>query len=311
MGGAASQLTDAQRAAIDKVATANMSTVPESMRNDLTGSFDNAAKAFGMLDAVVATSTAIDERAKTYAPLHHEVRDIQETVRRNRATIVAQKYEIRLLDASTPDAAQRKAAIEAEISALEAEDKRIADLIPADWERRHAAFRALLTEDRKARLTYRRTVDTAYEPVIDAVRTIEGAATLAALKPELESLRGIIESQPEDKAAESVEAVLGRIGAVNGASDLRSQFYQAKRALTGRSPNRDTAIKAFDKAMASYAAETAWRQKAAQDVLPGLKTYERAIHDSIGLRKQEKLPQYIVPSIAQCTATPRDVSMYF
>ena len=77
------------------------------------------------------------------------------------------------------------------------------------------------------------------------------------------------------------------------------------------SPDKDDAIKALDKTLALYAGDVAWRRKAAQSVLPGLKTYERAIHDTIGLRKQEKLPQNIVPSIAECTALPRDISLYF
>jgi len=63
--------------------------------------------------------------------------------------------------------------------------------------------------------------------------------------------------------------------------------------------------------MSTYVNELAWRRKATENVLPGLKTYEQTIRDTIGLRKQEKLPQSIVPSIAACTAYPRDISLYF
>ena len=46
-------------------------------------------------------------------------------------------------------------------------------------------------------------------------------------------------------------------------------------------------------------------------MLAGLRGYEAAIRDTIGLRKQEKLPQYVVPSIAGCTAYHRDISLHF
>ena len=134
---------------------------------------------------------------------------------------------------------------------------------------------------------------------------------LAALKSELEGLRGTINSQPADKAADTIETTLSKIGGIPGADKVRSELYKARRALTSRTPDKDEAIKALNTTMSTYADELAWRRKAMQDVLPGLKAYERMIHDTIGLRKQEKLPQNIVPSIAYCTAYPRDISLYF
>jgi DNA repair exonuclease SbcCD ATPase subunit len=239
------------------------------------------------------------------------VRDIQDEIRRNDAMVKKLKDEIEAIPPKAADADSRKKALTAEIAALEASNKKLKASIPADWESRHKAFRQLLAADRRARLTYRRDVDSAYEPVIKAVKTIEGVSALEALKSELEGLRGIINSQPADKAADTIETTLSKIGAIPGANNVRSELYKARRALTSRTPDKDEAIKALNKTMSTYAEELAWRRKAKEDVLPGLKVYERAIHDTIGLRKQEKLPQDIVPSIADCTALPRDISLYF
>ena len=299
------------RAAIEKARGLDLASLPTEMRKDVTDSFAKAAAAFGLLDEVDKTAAAINTRAGAYAPLHHHVRDMQDDIRRNDAMVKKLKDEIENIPPKAVDAGSRKKALTAEIAALEASDKKLKASIPADWEDRHQAFRKLLAADRRARLIYRRDVDSAYEPVRNAIKTIEGASALEALKPELEGLRGIINSQPADKAADTIQATLSKIGAIAGANNVRSELYKARRALTNRTPDKDEAIKALNKTMSTYADELSWRRKAAQDALPGLKAYDGAIHDTIGLRKQEKLPQNIVPSIAHCTAYPRDISLYF
>ena len=299
------------RAAISKAQGLDLSSLPPNMRKELTESFAKANAAFGLIDAVDKASTAIDERAKTYAPLHHRVREIQAEIRSNQARIASLKDNLGRIRPDAPDAESRKKALADEIAALEAADKKLQASIPSDWESRHKAFRELLTADRRARLMYRRSVDDAYEPVQEAIRAIEGLGPLEALKAELENLRGVINSQTPEKAAEAIQATLTKIGAVPGGNDMRSALYQARRALTGRAPDKAEALKALDKTIDLYGQEFAWRKKAWQDVLPGLKAYDVAIRDTIGLRKQQRLPPDIVPTIATCTALPRDFSLQF
>ncbi len=299
------------RAAIAKASGLNFASLPEDMRKDVTASFAKATAAFDLLGQANKASAAINKSAETYAPLHHHVRDIQEDIRRNDATIKKLRYELESIQPGAVDAASRKKEIPAEIAALEADSKKIKASIPADWESKHKAFRQLLAANQRARLIYRRDVDSASEPVNAAIKTIGGASALAALKPNLENLRGIINSQTAKKAADSIELTMSKMGEIAGASNIRSELYKARRALISRTPDKDAALKALDKTMSTYATELTWRQKAAQDVLPGLKTYQQAISHTIGLRKQEKLPQDMVPTIASCTAYPRDLSLYF
>ena len=296
------------RAAIAKARTLDLSALPEEMRKDLTESFGKAEASFSLMDNVAKAEAAIDQRAETYAPLHHRVRDIQDDIRKIDAQIKDTKEDIpRVPD----DDEALKKQLQVRVAALETERKRLETTIPANWDSEHKAFRQLLTNNRRARLTYRRDVDSAYDPVNKAVRTIGSVSELAALKGELEDLRGVINSQPPDKAAEKFEEVQGKVGAVPGADAVRSQIYKARRALTQREPDKNAALKELDKALQIYESEVAWRRKAAQDVLPGLRSYNQAVQDTIGLRKQEKLPRDVVPSIAGCTAYHRDISLQF
>jgi len=260
------------------------------------------------MDQITKAQAAIDTRTITYGPLHHEARDIQIGVRRMDAQIKDLQQDIpRLPD----DAEDQKKDMEAQVATLEAERKQLEATIPANFDGEHKAFRQLLTADRRARLIYRRDVDSAYEPVIATVRTIAATPALAALKDEMENLRGVINSQSEVKAADVVEATLAKVGAVPGADKVRSELYKVRRALTGRTPDKNVALNALNTTLQVYESEVAWRKKAEQGVLYGLRTYEAAIHDTIGLRKQEKLPHNVVPSIAGCTAYHRDISLEF
>jgi tripartite ATP-independent transporter DctM subunit len=296
------------RTAIDKARKLDLSGLPEELRKDLTDSFAKAQSAFGLMDQIVKGEAAIETRAETYAPLHHQVRAAQGDIRKIEAEIKELQDDIRRLP---DDAAARKKEMEAQIAARQAQIKRIQSTIPAKWDSEHKAFRQLLTADQRARLLYRRGMDSAYEPVIQAVRTIAAAPALASLKGEVEGLRGIINSQPMDKAAASVEVTLSKIGVIAGANNVRSELYKVRRALTGRSPDKNAALKELDKALEFYGKEVAWRQKAAHDALPGLQSYEAAIRNTIGLRKQERVPADVVPSVAACNAHHRDISLRF
>ena len=154
-------------------------------------------------------------------------------------------------------------------------------------------------------------MDSAYEPVREAIRTIAAAPALEALKADLENLRGVINSQAPDKATDSISAVLSKLNTVPGADNLREAVSKARRSLRGADADKNAALKSLDDALKIYAADLAWRQRAAHDLLLGLRTYEEAIRDTIGLRKQEKLPHDKAVSLAGCLAYHRDISLYF
>jgi tripartite ATP-independent transporter DctM subunit len=299
------------RAAIARAGGLDLASLPEELRNDVKASFAKAEASFGLLDKVNAAEAAIDAAAVGYAPLHREVREIQGNIRRLDAAIRENRQELPRIDDAAQDAASRKQALTSEIAALEAQRKALQSSIPARWEEDHKKFKQLLLADRRARLIYRRNVDSAYEPIREAIGVIGGASDLAALKPDLEGLRGIINSRTPEQAAESVGAVSSKINPIKGAGALRDAVSKARRALRARAPDKAAALKSLDEALQAYEADLAWRQRAAQTVLPGLRTYAQAIHDTIGLRKQEKIPSNVAVSLAGCMAYHRDISLQF
>jgi hypothetical protein len=112
-------------------------------------------------------------------------------------------------------------------------------------------------------------------------------------------------------AVKHIAKLLPKVGAVAGARKIRSKLSNVRRALKSRTPDKAKALKRLDIAMKLYETELAWRQKATGTVLAGLSTYEEAIRNTIGLRKQSRLPKAVAIDVASCLANHRDISLYF
>jgi len=297
------------RSAISQVNALELGTLPKKLHKELKTSFKNAGKTFALRDDITTKLAAIDAATPAYRPLHRQVREIEAAIHRLKLRETALQTGLRQL--SGPDAPTLKIQMESRLKHVAAEQKKRLTTIPAEWNERHKVFAKLLKEENKARRLYRSNVDGAYEPVQIAVETIASAKKLAGLKSKIEGLREVINSQEPKAAAKHIATLLPQVGAVAGARKIRSKLSNVRRALRGRSPDKTKALKRLDIAMKLYETELAWRQKAAGTVLSGLQTYEEAIRNTIGLRKQSKLPKSVAIEVASCLANHRDISLHF
>ena len=296
------------RAAIAGARSLETGYLPEKLAKDFTGSLDKAEATFGLLDEIGAAEAALAARTDDFRPLHRQVRSLERDIGRIEAELEALATQISRLPAE--DAAH-KADLEAEVAALEAERETLKSEIPAEWDAAYKDFKALLDADKKARLAYRRNVDSAYEPVQELLEIIAGAEALAGLEGELRELGNVIAGSPSEEAADRVSAVSKLIGSVEGTRDIRSPLTKARRALKAKEPDVPAAAKLLDEAIATYQADLAWRQRAAAELRDGLETYEAAIRETIGLRKQPRLPGDQAVAIASCNSGHRDISLNF
>jgi hypothetical protein len=299
---------DEVRAAITRARGLDLSPLPEALRKDLTESFKKAEAAFGMIAEVNKAEAAIDQRTRAYTPLHHRAREVEADIRRIEAELRQVQEDI---NRTREEETAQKQALDARRAALETERNRVRATLPAEWQNAQKEFKQLQLADRRARLTYRRTVDDAYEPVQNVVRIIASVGDLGAVKKELEDLRGIINSQPVDSAAESVSALSRQLNQISGARPISSELSKVRRSLTGRTADKNEALKALDATLQAYEKELGWRRRSADQLLAELRRYEEAIHDTIGIRKQERVPAHVVPAIAACTSHHRDISLQF
>ena len=167
-------------------------------------------------------------------------------------------------------------------------------------------LKALTTAQRK----YRRAMDDGYNGVIEAMTIIQSGSDFERIKPALTALHAKASTMEPKEAAELLKAESGPLFQdIAGAGDVKSLVNKARRAL--KKGQTDKGMAQFDKALVQLDEELAWRQAAVPAVLPVLMAFEEDVRMTIGLRAQDRLPDYLVPQIARCRSSHRDISLNF
>jgi hypothetical protein len=99
------------------------------------------------------------------------------------------------------------------------------------------------------------------------------------------------------------------LGNIAGSSGVKSLLSKARRAY--KKDDDDRADKLMAEARDLVAAEISWRESATRDVLPVLATYQQETAENIGLRGQDRLPEFLVPRISRCRSVHKDISLNF
>ncbi|WP_339857343.1 TRAP transporter large permease subunit [uncultured Nisaea sp.] len=299
------------RAAIADAKGWDLSNLPKSVQNDLKKSFASAEQAFPALEEAFAATAAIDTAAVDYKPLHVSVRAIQRDIFKHAAEIKELEQTLASMKRqkdSKPGAIEK---VLARIERLKAEKAALESEIPANWEPEHKTFTKILSTEKKARLSYRRTVDTAYEPIQMLRTTLQGTDALIALSGDIDALAQAVTDLEPKQAEEAIKEVESKIGAVPEAGSIRSALSKVRRALRGKTPDPEKALEELQEAKTLYAEEVSWRQAAQQSLSAKLATYDAAIKNNIGLRLQDRLPHEIALEVAACQSNHVDISLHF
>ena len=300
---------DRLRSAISSVRQLDYAGLPQEVRETLQESFDSAETALSTLDEVKAAEAELRAYEPDYRPLHSEVRALQADVRKIQARIDQEKQRINRYRRDERFGESDIAEVEeeiAELMALQDEDKAA---IPEEWESAHETYQGLLNEKNKARGTYRRLVDQSYEELVEVIASIGAADGLAAVRPQIEALPQALQQQSPAEAEETIQEVERTLRDIEGTNDIRKPLSRARRALEDN--DIEEAGEKLAEALDLFAMELSWRQQAKDSVYADLVAYEETIRNSIGLRKQSRLPRDIALDVAACQSVHRDISLEF
>lgn len=297
------------RQAIGKARNINLAVLPLPLQTELTRSFDRAENAVPAMEDIARTDAAIRAAAPTYRPVQDKVRRIEREIRRidkkieKNRTIVSRSGR-----AASPEEAKHA---EARVGALTRERAQLTSQIPAGWKDLRTGMAAKLKDNHDARVRYRRTVDAAYEPVIEAIQAIRNAERLRGLQKALEALSADIYAMSVDDLTNRLKAAYGQAVLIRRSEEIRGALTQARRALHADPTDRSAIAEKIQGARTIAAKERAWRARAAQEVLGGLTAYEATIAGTIGIRKASRLSDRVASEISNCVASPRDIYLNF
>jgi len=298
------------RSAIATARTIDLGVLPQNIAKPVLESLDDAEASFGLLDAAFEAEQKLKTTAGAYRPVHTAVRILQRDMRK--IDVLVEKLVRQAERLKGDENAARRDQIGDEIAELESQKADLAGQIPESWQATEDNFSAILKADSTARVKYRRTVDSAYEPVAMLVATLGGTPAFVELAGDLNGLSGAINTNQPVDMVPRVKSLEDAFGDIEGPNDVKSALSKARRALKARTPDKQKALGEVNKAIKAYKAEVIWRNAAAkQELRTNVQQYEEAIRDTIGLRKQSRMPRDLALFTATCNASHRDISLNF
>jgi len=267
---------------------------------------------FDLVKEIQQKDSQLEKFISGYENLHHKVRKIQVDIRNIEKDITKLKQRKMRLERNgiqnDPLVINR---ISESIETFEQMKAELLHSIPLQWETERKKFELLKKDARASRQKYRRNSDSAYEPLIQLRAVLNSTQELLEVEILLNSIKSIIENEQPDSAMKRIKDIESTLGSIEGASSIKSKISKARRALKGKKPKPEKALKQWQLGMSVYYKEIEWRQQAVKELAQPLDNYELLLKDSIGLRLQKKLSLEHGKSVSACKSSHEDISLFF
>ena len=298
-------------AALDTMASIDLSVLPEAMQNDIATALAQSRLTFGKVDAINEAKQVIALASKDYRVLQSGVRSSERVVRQKQAQI--EEFKKIVDDARFDDTITQSDIDKAEqaVTVLQADIAALQRAVPKQWHEENVKYQNLLKDLKMARLSYQNHVDNAYRPIMESIEVLQGADKLANLQSVIESMESTILNNDADTAMDKIKEIENQIDSIAGATAVSSLVTKARRALRGDSPDKAAAVQFKNQAVAQLIQDVRWMKQANANVLPALKNLDKAIGYNIGVRLQVRLTEKLALDIAACQSSHVDVSLNF
>jgi hypothetical protein len=205
----------------------------------------------------------------------------------------------------------KKAELIAKVAEHKLDQDYLQTTIPSKWKVENGKFLKLQKAYKKARKNYRSAMDNGYIPIQRLLSVIDGTGELSVLRVEIAKLEQSIVSMTPKQAAAQISKISKLVGRIQGTKSIKSALTQTRREVRRKNPDFDKAQRSLVKTLKVFDKEIIWRQRAVEELLPNIKSYEGISRNTIGLRQLTKLPQEQALQVAKCNANHRDVSLSF
>lgn len=289
----------------------DMSYLPKDLQKDMATGFKNAREAISQMTAIVEAEQAVSAAAGDYRPVHITVRALERDARRIDETIKELEVVVSRSGETGIYSAEQGAAAQERIDRLQVEHDALIAEIPANWVDVNKTFSTIQGAETKARQSYRRTVDKAYEPLMELRAVLADAGKLASMEAGIAALKDDMNSMEPAAAVEKIAEMRSLVGEVEGSGDVRKGLSAARKIMRSKTPDPDKAIAEIDKSLEALSVDLVWREKGAAELLPQITAYDDVIKQNIGLRQQPRLPTDVALDVAACMSGHRDISLNF
>lgn len=296
------------QAAIDRAGDVELGFLPANRWRGYTEGLAMAERAFTLVEEAIDADRRLAAYVPYYRPLHRQVRRIEAEIRAVDEEIKELNSALRRLERANAGETMEVEELRSEVERQEERKRSLVAIIPAEWEEARRRYQELDKVAAAARVAYRRSADGAYGAVTEMIEL----ATTGPLLASTVGRYGDLESRARrgEDVADDLRALERDLRSVAGTSEIRSQLTAARRHISRGRPPEDAAPM-IGEAASLHETELAWRSRVSETLSETLATYEREIRDTLGLRKQPRLPRPLAKSVAACLSGHRDISLSF
>ena len=292
-------------AALSALQSADLSNLPKKLKGSIEYATKSASGLYTNLDAVAGAKDDLQLAKEDYAALHTPVREIERDVRK----IDSRLKRLKSMRQTTDDIEEHQS-IDEKMANLKLKKEELLSKIPANWDKIAEVYQSKVKVLTTAERKYRRGMDDSYNGIVEAISIIQSGPEFERIKPKLIELRDEVSKMDPKGAAELIKSESSALfNDVAGINAVKSLVGKARRSLNKEKTKKG--MEQIDEAIIQLDEELAWRKIAAPAVLPVLQAFEEDVRMTIGLRAQDRLPDYLVPQISRCRSKHRDISLNF
>jgi tripartite ATP-independent transporter DctM subunit len=301
------------RNSVKRAASLDTSYLPTKYQDSLSQTHEKALNSFALIKSIREAEKELSLFVPEYRPIHEDVRRLEKKMKSITKDIKSIDRRIDIIylnDKLTASDSIKISELSSDILEMQNNKNEIASRIPSDWKQYRDKYLKLSKAESKARRSYRRNVDEAYEALLDLQYIILSKDRLAALEGDIISLERAISTDTNEQAMIKIKLVEKQLGNIPGASKIKSKISKSRRAIK-RNPDIEKAIKMLNQGLELFYTEVSWRNSASSELIIALKEYDSALRNTVGVRMQERLNDDQAEYVAGCLSNHKDISLSF
>ncbi len=296
------------KSSIDKFDDIILANLPADKLSFFQRHVDNSRYSFEIVDELKKAEKEYNLYIQDYRDLHFSVRKKQKKIRKISKRIEKLEAEIRNLE---KDEISKKNKLELEIEEYELEIAEINKSIPDNWKRKNKEFEILYKAKNIGTKKYRKTVDNAYEDLMQIKQFINDGEALEKLRPKMNELSSKLKDNNYTTSISVIDEIFEKFSEISGTDELADKLDYMISIIDSEEIDNDKLEEVSKNIFVLYDQEINWRKKFKINVMNKINKHDDIIKNTIGLRLQERLTKEQAKLVASCKSVHRDISLNF
>ena len=293
------------RKAIAEAKTFKLEVLPADQKSMIMDHFSKSLLALDQIKVAEKKKVILDEYSKSYSGLHNDVRKIQiQTNDINKKIIEIEKDIERSKDEN------KKNNLKKERDYLNNEKQKILKSIPKEFYEKNAQYKELLKDYKNSLNIYYLNVDQGYENFFKIFKEIKDVDNIKLAQDELRIAVEFIQKENKDKALKSYLEILKILDKTSGGDDIKNIVYETTVKMK-KDWDKSNLLSKSQEIKMLFEKELLIKDKAGKELLVKFENYNKEIVDTIGVRKQERIPRKHALYVSKCIANHQDISLNF